>query len=177
MHIDQAISLFKDTRAIARGQQTNALFVQLKEIETPTKLKGINPTENHIQVVLSGEEGLEEVTLYTDGSKTDKHVGAGMVAMKESREIHTGSMRLNNDCTVFQAELGGIRMATDWIQNQRKKVATYAINVDSISAILAIPNKHTTHPTAEDTRSKMIELRKDISVKIQWVKVALASTR
>jgi hypothetical protein len=35
--------------------------------------------------------------IYTDGSKTDKHVGAGMVAMKECREIHTESMRLNND--------------------------------------------------------------------------------
>ena len=27
-------------------------------------MKGTNPTENHIQVVLSGEEGLAEVTLY-----------------------------------------------------------------------------------------------------------------
>jgi len=110
------------------------------------------------------------VTLYTDRSKTDKHVGAGMVAMKESREIHTESMRLNNDCTVFQAELCEIHMAIDWIQNQRKTVATYAINVDSKSAILAIANKHTIHPTAVDTRCKMTELKKDISVKIHWVK-------
>ena len=70
MPIDQAISLYKDTRAIARGQQTNAIIVQLKKIETPTKLKGINPTENLIQVVLSGEERLADVTLYTDWSKT-----------------------------------------------------------------------------------------------------------
>ena len=163
MPIDQAISLYKDTRAIARGQQTNAIISQLKKIETPTKLKGINPTENHIQVVLSGEEGLAEVTLYTDGFKTDKHVGAGMVAKKESREIHTESMRLKNDCTVFQAELCGIRMAIEWIQYQRKKDATYATNVDSKLAILAVANKHTTtHPIAVDTRRKTIELRKDI---------------
>jgi hypothetical protein len=89
MPIDQAISLYKATRAITRDQQTNAIIAQLKKIETPTKLKGVTPTENHIQVVLSGEEGLAEVTLYTDESKTDKHVEAGMVAMKESREIHT----------------------------------------------------------------------------------------
>ena len=50
------------------------------------------------------------------------------------------------------------------------KVATHAINVDSISAVLAIANKHITHPIAVDTRRKMIELRKDISVKIHWVK-------
>ena len=133
-------------------------------------MKGTNPTENHIQVVLSGEVGLVKVTLYTDGSKTEQHVGAGMVAMKESREIHTESMRLNNDCTVFQAELCGLRMAIDWIQNQRNKVTTYAINVDSKSAILAIANKHSTHPIAVDSRRKLIELKKDISVKIHWVK-------
>ena len=61
-------------------------------------------------------------------------------------------------------------MAIDWIQNQKKKVATYAINVDSKSAIIATANKHTTHPIAVDTRRKLIELRKDISVKIHWLK-------
>ena len=79
-------------------------------------------------------------------------------------------MRLNNDCTVFQAELCGIRMAIDWIQNQRKTVATYAINVDPISTIIAIANKNFTHPIAVDTRRKTIELRKDISIKIHCVK-------
>jgi hypothetical protein len=105
MPIDQAISLYKDTSAIARGQQPNAIIAHLKKIETPTKLKGINPTENYIQVVMTREEGLAVVSIYTDGSKTEHHVGAVMVAIKESREIHTESMILNNDCTVFQAEL------------------------------------------------------------------------
>jgi hypothetical protein len=68
-------------------------------------------------------------------------------------------MRLNNDCTDYQAELCGIRMAIDWIQNQKKKVATYTINVESMSEILAIANKHTAHPIAVDTRRKLIELR------------------
>jgi hypothetical protein len=41
--IDQAISLYKDTRAITRGQQTNAIIAQLKKIETSTKLKRNSP--------------------------------------------------------------------------------------------------------------------------------------
>jgi hypothetical protein len=61
-------------------------------------------------------------------------------------------------------------MEIDWIQNRRKKVATYAINIDSKSATLAIANKHSTYPIAVDTRSKTIELRKDTSVHIHWVK-------
>jgi len=61
-------------------------------------------------------------------------------------------------------------MAIDWIQNQRKKASTYAINVDSKAALLAIANKHTTHPLAVDTRRKIIELRKVTSVTFHWVK-------
>jgi ribonuclease HI len=64
-------------------------------------------------VELTGVEGIAEVTVYTDGSKTEQHVRSGMVAVKDSREIHTDTQRLNNECTVFQAELCGIRMAID----------------------------------------------------------------
>jgi hypothetical protein len=39
--------------------------------------------------------------------------------------------KLHEEGIIFQAELCGIRMAIDWIQNQRKKASTYTINVDS----------------------------------------------
>ena len=84
--------------------------------------------------------------IYTDGSKRENHVGASMVGVKDSREIHINPQRLSITCTVFQAELYGISMAVDWIQNQGKKTSSYVINVDSKAALLAIANKHTTHP-------------------------------
>ena len=105
-------------------------------------------------------ECIAEVSIYTNWSKTEHHVSAGMVAVKDSMEIHTDTQRLNRDCTVFQAVLCGIRMAINWIQNQRKKVPTYAINVDPKAAIIAIPNKQTTHPLAVAAKRKTIELRK-----------------
>ena len=55
--------------------------------------------------------------MYTDGSNTKNYFGAGTVAFKDSREIHTGTKRLNKECTVFQAELCGIKMAIDLIQS------------------------------------------------------------
>jgi hypothetical protein len=103
MPIDQAIGLYKDNKSSRQRQTANAIIAQLKKIETPTKLKGTNPNEHHIQVVLSRQEGIAEVNLYTDGSKTDQHVGADMVAMKEFREIHTEAMRPNG-CTVFSSD-------------------------------------------------------------------------
>jgi len=77
---------------------------------------------------------------------------------------------LNNECTGFQAELYGIHMEIDWIQNQCKKAPTYAINVDSKAAILAIANKHTTQPLAVEAGRKTIKLRNYTSVTLHWVK-------
>ena len=61
-------------------------------------------------------------------------------------------------------------MAADWIQSQRKKTSSYAINVDSKAALLAIANKHTTHPLAVATRLKTIKLRNSTSITFHWVK-------
>jgi ribonuclease HI len=91
-----------------------------------------------------------------------------MVAVKDSREIHINTQRLNITCTVFQAELCGISMVIDWIQSQVKK--TYAIIVDSKAALLAVANKHTTHPLAVAIRLKTIKLRNSTSITFHWVK-------
>jgi hypothetical protein len=58
-------------------------------------------------------EGKADVSIYTDGSKREFHVGAGMVAVQNSREIHIETQRLNFECAVFQAEFCGISMAMD----------------------------------------------------------------
>jgi hypothetical protein len=86
--IDQAMHLYDDIKAISRGQPTNAVITELKKIEISTKTSGIHPKDNHIHVDLSGTEGSTNVATYTDGSKTEKHVGVSMVAMKNSCEIH-----------------------------------------------------------------------------------------
>ena len=65
-----------------------------------------------------------------------------MVALKDSREIHTEIKRLNKECTAFEAELCGIKMAINWIQSSISETS-YAINVDSTAALHAIANKHT----------------------------------
>jgi ribonuclease HI len=61
-------------------------------------------------------------------------------------------------------------MAVDWIQNQRKKTSLYASNVNSKAALLAIANKHTTHPLTVVARMKTIELGKYTSIAFHWVK-------
>jgi len=137
--------LYKDIRAISRGQPTNAIIPKLKKIEIPIKTKGIHPRDNHIRVDLSGTEGNAIVSIYTYGSKTENHVGASMVAVQDSTEMHIETQKLNKTRTLIQAQLCGIIMAVDWIQSKRQKSSSCAINVDSKAVLLAIANKHTTH--------------------------------
>jgi len=169
MPIEQAIQLYKDRRAISRGNPTNAVIAALKKIGTPHQKRGIHPKDNHISVDLSGTVGNANMKIFTDGSKTEYHVGANMVTEKDCKEIHINTQRLNTTCTVFQAELYGINMAIDWIESQGKKTSSYAINVDSKAALLAIANKHTTHPLAVAIRVKAIKLRNSTSITFHWV--------
>jgi ribonuclease HI len=61
-------------------------------------------------------------------------------------------------------------MAIDWIQSQGKKTSSYVINIDSKVALLAIVNKHTTHPLAITNRLKTTELRNSTSITFHCVK-------
>jgi len=167
MPIEQAMQLYKDRRGISRGNPTNAVRAALKKIETPSKTRGIHPKDNHISVDLSGKVGKANMKIFTDGSKTENHVGANMVSEKDSKEIHINTQRLNTTCTVFQDE---VSMTIDWIQSQGKKTSSYAINVDSKAALLAIANKHSTHPLAVAIRVKAIKLRISTSITFHWVK-------
>ena len=130
MPIEQAMQLYKDRRAISRGNPTNAVIAALKKIETPTKTRRIHPKDNHKSVDLSGTVGNANMKIFTDGSKTEYHVGASMVAEKDSKKIHINTQRLNTTCTVFQAELYG-SMAINWIESQGKKNSSYVINIAS----------------------------------------------
>ena len=96
--------LHRDITAISRGQPTNAVLPELKKIEIPDKIKNTHPKDNHIRVDLTGTQGKANVFIYTDGSKTENHVGTSMVAVENSIEIHIETQRLNITCTVFQAE-------------------------------------------------------------------------
>ena len=79
-----------------------------------------------------------------------------MVVLKNFKETHINTARLNSDCTIFQAELYGTSMAT--IQSQRRSISACAINVDSKAALLSITNKRITHPLATAIREKIINL-------------------
>ena len=52
-----------------------------------------------------------QINVYTDGSKTDTHVGAGFVIIKNNRTVLAGNRRLPDKATVFEAEVMAIQVA------------------------------------------------------------------
>jgi len=122
------------------------------------------------QLELTDKEETAQVSIYTDGSKTEHHVWAGMAAVKNSREIYIETQRLDTECTVLQAELRGIGIAVEWIRKQGMKSASYAINADSKAALIAIANRQSTHPLVVDASRKTSELRTATSITYHWIR-------
>ena len=52
-----------------------------------------------------------QINIYTDGSKTEEHTGAGYSIWESNEEIITGKIRLSHNTTVFQAEIIAIKEA------------------------------------------------------------------
>ena len=67
-----------------------------------------------------------EICLYTDGSKMDKRVGAGYVAINDEKVVVGRSCRrLEDSTTVFQAEISAIQMAAEYIKDSSASCLLY----------------------------------------------------
>jgi ribonuclease HI len=75
----------------------------------------------HIKITEGEEESLHPIQAYTDGSKSDLGVGAGVVIFLGNEIIKTMQYRLNERCTNNQAEQMAILKALEYTQNIKKK--------------------------------------------------------
>ena len=82
-----------------------------------------------------------QYNVFTDGSRKDEQTGAGFAVYKGTREVETGSYRLPNHATVFQAEITAVAMAAKKLQEMQTGEMKYIkIFVDSQAALLALGN-------------------------------------
>ena len=89
--------------------------------------------------------------LYTDGSKTDNFVGAGVVMGDASNKIN-----INPTSTVFTAELIAIKAALDTIAQHQNNC--FIIYSDSLSALEAIKNKVLDNPIVVDILESICDI-------------------
>ncbi|GBN70581.1 hypothetical protein AVEN_58892-1 [Araneus ventricosus] len=71
-----------------------------------------SPTEEQISLVDGG--GITSGTIYTDGSKTEKAVGAAFRVWSEQNIVYRWLAKLQDYNTVFQEELLALKHATDY---------------------------------------------------------------
>ena len=84
---------------------------------------------------------LTQYNIFTDGSQIGTRTGAGYIIYKGKNPLHTGSDRLPDHATVFQAEITAVSKAAEALMALQKNNVKYVkFFVDSQAALLALSN-------------------------------------
>ena len=112
-----------------------------------------------------------QINIYTDGSKTKNHVGAGIAIIKHGNLRHTESIKLNQHATIFQAETKAICEAAKWFRLNRMDSENYVrIFTDSQATLQALNNSHVTSKLIEETITQLNLLGRTVKpLTIHWV--------
>ncbi|XP_023228668.1 uncharacterized protein LOC111629033 [Centruroides sculpturatus] len=92
-----------------------------------------------------------DLKIYTDGSGINDSIGCAFVAYCNEMEIYNQKGKLHKLCTVFQAELLAIYMATLWTEQNFTRKYIHILS-DSFSAIQVIYSQQL-HPVATNIRN------------------------
>lgn len=107
--------------------------------------------------------------IFTDGSKIEGKVGAALSWWKEEREIKSSKFKLEDFCTVFQAEMFALHQATSQILKSKEKFVN--ILSDSRSSLELLKNQETFHPLAFQIRKNITMLHSQgRNVHLFWIK-------
>jgi ribonuclease HI len=116
-----------------------------------------------------------EYTAYTDGSKTDYGTGAGFVVYHRKEVVNYCSFKLNDNATVFQAEITAIKQVADYL-SAVKGVKFVKILVDSQAALLALENKQVKATSVLEAMQSLEQLSQSGAVvRLAWVKAHIGT--
>ena len=114
-----------------------------------------------------------EITVYTDGSKTEYGVGSGYVVYNKGQRLQSHSSKLTDTTTVFQAEVTAIHEAADYLISlaNHRKFCHVKILSDSQAALVALNNSQIKSQTVKNASIALncLKLRCD-TVKLSWIK-------
>ena len=79
-----------------------------------------------------------QINIYTDGSKTKNHAGAGIAIIKHGNLRHTESIKLNPHVTIFQAETKAICEAAKWFRVNKLDSENY-VRIFRFSSYITSP--------------------------------------
>lgn len=140
--IDLAASIECSLYMLKKGKCDLNLFgltVSRDEIEVPNRhASGFNSDfpDIHVQEY---NHNCHPCRIFTDGSKMNGRVGAGFVVCGQDDGVtYSASYRLNDNASVFQAELFAILEALNWLRD--KNIGSFVLISDSRSALTVLAN-------------------------------------
>ncbi|GBO05783.1 hypothetical protein AVEN_275620-1 [Araneus ventricosus] len=110
--------------------------------------------ENHIIPWRTFDEtNYVGINVFTDGSKINNRVDCAMVVLKDGNEKEHGKWRLNNETTVFIAEMVAIREAVNYFK--RRQIPKANIISDTRSALEE-------NRTLEENRNFILDIKNSL---------------
>ncbi|GBM54735.1 Retrovirus-related Pol polyprotein from type-1 retrotransposable element R1 [Araneus ventricosus] len=106
------------------------------------------------------------LSIFTDGSKTDKGVGAAFCVFNNNSVIHQWSAKLADYNSVYQAELIAAKEAVTYAASSAEPTET-VIHIDNQASLHAISNPKSTSPIA---RQIFTILKDRPNIKLTWIK-------
>ncbi|KAL0810531.1 hypothetical protein ABMA28_010652 [Loxostege sticticalis] len=111
--------------------------------------------------------GVNEVRIYTDGSKTSQGTGAGVFSNDLNIKISTTLDKLN---TIFQAECIGITKAAQAVAARDVRDINIKIVSDSASVLQALQNNTITSVLILECHNALQSIARKNKVTLQWIK-------
>ena len=105
----------------------------------------------------------EEIQIYTEGSKNNNGVGAGIAIFIKGKLQHQLKYKLHNNCSNNQAERVAIVKATEAIENiysRGSRGRTATIYIDSRVTVQSLENHRNHKNLMEEIRKKATELER-----------------
>ncbi|XP_067124355.1 uncharacterized protein [Centruroides vittatus] len=176
-----------DPHEIDRKIKINIIPENYKEIPVIVKKNEIDKTDNSINLEIHpANKGNHQTSMeyepednkhyhwlaYTDGSKQETGVGAGVyiVKNKENRTYYQASLKLDKECSNNQAELWALLRAIKHINNN---LDTYKGNIkfliDSKTAIQTLSKNKGTTLLGNETIREAINLEQNRKIQYSWI--------
>jgi ribonuclease HI len=160
--IEEAIQFYDTTRGNTRDGALVDHNVGVKQWQ--------HPAEN-IHILTQNNNETSTFQIYTDGSKAEQGVGAGVAIFRTGIHIKSLKYKLNKRCTNNQAEQLAILRALEYTRDIKTEDKTATIYTDSRITLDSLKNSNTHTSLIEGIRRRLTELKKaDWKIQLCWVK-------
>ncbi|GBM45667.1 hypothetical protein AVEN_237909-1 [Araneus ventricosus] len=97
------------------------------------------------------------------------HVGCSVVVYYHGQLIHTEGHRLNDEASVYQAEISGFTLALSFVQSILYW-DTVRIFTDSLSLLQVLESAQTIDPAIWQLKATLREIKQNRAISLHWVK-------